>query len=261
MSMSPSRRTKTWVRSNLGCFLLPAVLAFFSLDLQAEAPSGPLLSNAPDFSQWTVTFTYPEEKETGSELTPAKPKPAYFKTQIHAVTTTKTRNIVHEEFVDEQGQKSDLWHVGGTQYQKAPGSTIWQQHGANELTDRNELKIYSPVPPSGFRDLDWITRENYVTTIKNGEHAYLVFVPNPPPGLDLSNPDDRSEKIASLASVAYINATTRLPFQVTFHHVTRTYQFGTPPTDVQSLPDDLAQAIKKARESAALLQQPAPRGY
>ena len=125
MSMSPSRHLRTWLRSNPACFVLPAALAFFSLGLQAgkaDPPSGPLLANAPEFSQWIVTFTYPEEKETASELTPPKPKPAYFKTLVHAVTTTKTHSVVHEVFVDEQGQQSDLWHVGTAQYQKQPGS-------------------------------------------------------------------------------------------------------------------------------------------
>jgi hypothetical protein len=257
-------RPRTWRRHILACMAVTAVLTIFSTGLKAadaDLPSGPALSTAAEFSQWVVTYTYPEEKDAGSELTPAKPKPAYFNTLVHTITTTKTRSVVHEEFVDEQGLKSDLWHVGTTQYQKPAGSPTWQQHGANELTDRNELKIYSPLPNSGFRDLDWITRQNYVTTIKYGEHAYLVFVPNPPPGLDLSNPDDRAQKLAALASVALIDATTRLPFQVTYQHVTRTYQFGSPPSDVQNLPDDLAQAIKQGREGAARLDQAAPRGY
>ncbi len=264
--MSPMNipRLNASPRSRIAVFALPAVLTFSALCLPAEsadAPSGPLLAPIPDFSQWVVTFTYPEEKPRPGSLTPPPTKPDYFKTRVRSVTTTKTHDIVHEAFVDEQGQQSDVWHVGNTQYQKPLGSSTWQQHDATELSDKNALKIYSPLPASGFRDLDWITPENYVTTIKNGDRSYLVFVPNPPPNLDLSNPDGQAQKLDNLVSVALIDATTHLPFQVTFNQVTRSYRFDPPPTEVQALPSDLVDAIQKGQQGRIRLAQPAPRPY
>src|SRR5437879_5582109 len=82
---------------------------------KSSLSEGPLLQNAPEFSRWTVDFSYPEDRDktqhkaTGSSNRPRK------------MTVTKTKQIVAEEIVDIGGRGTVRFYSGRTQYTKKAG--------------------------------------------------------------------------------------------------------------------------------------------
>jgi len=248
-------------------FVLSATSAFpqTPADSTAEAsaqkqapPPGPLLESAPAFSQWVITFSYPEDRQKSSN---SAPLPAYASTRLRTITTTKTKNIVHEEFVDASGRKFDVWHVANKQYRKLFGSKVWLENSAGEVNNGSATD-YMAFPPTGFRDLDWLSDQNYAGTVKYVGRDCLVFVMNAPPGLDLSSANTPPDKFESFGMIAFIDLGSRLPVEIQTNGVMRTYQFTDPPPDaVLKLPPDLSEQIKKGEEERARLNQRPPRPY
>ena len=121
-------------------------------------PSGPLLQTAPDFSQWEITLSYPKPpKNRPAEPSSEKPV-APVPVRLSKIVTTKTREIIHEEETDSNGQRSEKWHVGSLQYAQPPGKSVWYESDAGKLPDGSASDpSYSPLPASGFRELDWIS--------------------------------------------------------------------------------------------------------
>jgi hypothetical protein len=224
--------------------LVSAIRTWAQSDTQNPVPpDGALLAAAPSFSQWRVTFTYPEELAKKDDGTPTKPE-----TRTRTILTTRSKNIVHEETISAQGIKREDWHVGQMQYALLPGTSQWFQ-GSDKST----------FPANGFRDLDWITEESYAGKANLGDRSCLIFVPaEKRQGQTASG---LLEKLDSLPTVAYIDAQSRLPVRVREDGIQRAYQFLAPPTSMLSLPPDLAQTLKKADDTRARLSQPPPRPY
>jgi hypothetical protein len=222
-----------------------------------EAPSGPLVASAPAFSQWVVTFSYPEDKNNSSVSAPAPP-PAYLKTQTRLITTTRTDNITHEEIKDGSGAEFDEWHVGPVIYSKDSTSSVWGEIDSTS-DSRNGSPTFAPLPPGGFRDLNWISVNDYLGTIKYGGRDCLVFAA----GRESihSSPEDALKNPASFRSIAIIDAQSRLPVQVMMGGIIRIFQFRQPPTEKLSLPPDLADQLKKGEEGRQLLNRPMERPY
>jgi hypothetical protein len=231
----------------LAFFALPLPLIFPPANAQDQAnpasqlPDGPLPAPAPDYSQWVVTFSNPEDKNKGpgSSSTSAM------------ITTTKTGYIIHEEIVNGSGAKLDEWHVGNTLYTKGSGSTLWNEARSGRSSS------FEAFPASGFRNLDWVTRNSYVGTIVLAGHSCLVFVPERPQKLDLSDP----VQLDALTTYAFLDANSRLPVKVRFNGVTSIYQFKDPPTEKLTLPPDLTSQLKKNEEAVESLNKPMPRPY
>jgi hypothetical protein len=208
-------------------------------------PDGPLLAPAPDFAQWTVTFTYPKDPSQKDNAAPAAPE-----TRTKTIITTKTKDIVHEETINGLGAKREDWHIGTVQYALVPGSTTWYQGSAK-----------SDFPAKGFRDLDWVTEDNYIGRGSLAGHACLIFAPSSPQRASGQNGAGLMESLDTLPTVAYIDAETRLPVQVRENGVSRAFQFASPPTEVLSLPPDLEANLQKVEQTRARLSQPPPRPY
>lgn len=227
-----------------------------------ELPSGPLLGKPPDFSDWTVSFIYPAEASN-------KPAPgisgqarqAYLDSRPSKVMTTKTRRITHEITKNFGGAQTDFWYEGNTQYYQAPGQTQWLESSdavsGSGAVDAN----YRPLPPSGFRDLDWINAENYAGSVPYEKGTYLVFVPGGYKKLDLRDVSKQKKLLESQPTVAYIDSDTRMPVAVRQGNVTRVFQFNSPPTATQTLPPDLSKAINDGKEARRRLELPAARPY
>ena len=226
---------------------------------KSQVPCGPLLACASNFSQWVITFSYPEDRQKDSTAPASNPAADLLKTRVKTITTTKTDDIVHEEMVDAQGGKFDHWYVGDIQYTKTANSDTWLQNVPIKYDGRNSS--YSPLPASGFRGLEWITSENYAATLKYGGRSCLVFVQHAPANLNLSNPATQIQQLQSLSTVAFIDAESHLPIQVQVDGVIRFYQFVDPPSAKQVLPPDLADQITKGNEGRARLSARAPRPF
>jgi len=213
-----------------------------------EPPAGPLLAPAPDFSQWVVTFSYPGERD---QSTPSSASaPSITETRTRTITTTKTKDIVHEETIGVRGEKRDDWHIGLNQYAKLPSSNTW-------FLGQPDVKF----PASGFRDLDWITTEGYIGTVKLGGRPCLVFAPDAPPSLGLSGATPQAKDLEALPRVAYIDAESRLPVQVQENGTIRFFRFNSPPTDMLTPPPDLEQELKKAKEIQDRFSRPMQQTY
>ena len=227
-----------------------------------DAPSDPLLQAAPDFSQWEIIFAYPKDHISQPDAKASGKVPSAAAIWPGKSVTTKTRQIVHEEVTGLDGQRTEKWHIGTLQYARPPGQTGWFESDGGRLADGTAIDAnYSPFPASGFRDLDWISRTTYLGTVKFHDRDCLVFTPGEAPN-DVSA--DRAQQLAnweSLPTVACIDAVTRLPVLVRMNGGTRKFTFGNPPAEIQTLPSDLAEQVKKAEEARTRLHQQPQRPF
>ena len=208
-----------------------------------QLPSGTLLNNAPNSSQWKIAFSYPQDqsvdKRSSQSLQPNLPR---------AVLVTKTQSTIHEEILLVSGRKLNKWQVGQTFYVVAPGTDFWGEYDAryrasSPTTDPSAL----PIPDTGFRNLEWVNENTYAGTLKTSSGTYFVFVPSDADKIDINDP----KALSSPPKVAYIDANTRLPATLRVGEVVQNYSFLTPPGSPLSLPADLQASIKKGDEIRA----------
>lgn len=223
-----------------------------------DPPPGPLLRSAPEFSQWTISYIYPEDrKNAAGAALPASLHP--HPTQAH---TAKTRDVVHEIVTDNTGKQTETWFSGRTQYIKPPGEVLWRTSSNSDKDAGHDLYHTEELPPSGFRGLDWITPQNYVGTIPyRGGQSALVFVPSGPDKAKVGADTNMKAFFDSQNIFAYIDAETRMPLFVKNNDEMRAFVFGAPPGEMQVLPADLAQQLKAAEDNRTRLGAPALRPY
>lgn len=217
-----------------------------------EVPSGPLLNDAPLFSKWTVTSSVQQNNTSG-----AAPRSG---NEMRGMTVTKTKDVICEEFTDAKGLRSEVWHVGVNQFTKPPGDTLWYQAGPAANNNGTANMNYRPLPANGFRGWDWINRDTYVGTTSLESGTCLVFVPGGPAKIRLTGSKD-AEKLSVQPLVAFVDAKTRLPVALRSGATTQRFVFANAPTEMQALPADLLEQIKKATEGRDRLFQPAARPY
>lgn len=217
-----------------------------------EPPPGHLLASAPDYGEWVETFDY-QQTLSPSGAPVASPGQ---RSMEQKVTTTKTGDVVHEQMVNGLGEVFDRWLVGGVQYTHQSGSSIWIE--AHPGAQGAGMK-FTGLPANGFRDLDWISRTNYLGTAVRAGRRYLVFTPlasNGPAGRIPS-----ADQYKELGSYALIDFDSRLPFEVKDLGATRTYQFSDLPREKQPLPPDLAKTLKDIEEMRARISPRPERPY
>jgi hypothetical protein len=210
-------------------------------------PAGPLLNRPPDFSQWIVTFSYADERarsQTASTSSVGPPPPAYLKLRPRTVTTIETNRLVHEIIAVIAGPQQNKWYIGNVQYWKIADEPNWYVNKPGPTGSIEDS--YTPLPPSGFRDLDWITEATYADTENYAGRQCLVF--------KSTTTADKVDK----ARVAYIDIKTRWPVEVRIAGEVRTYEFVAPPSEMQTLPDDLKQQIGQGEKVRARMDLRAP---
>lgn len=221
-------------------------------------PTGPLLRTVDNFSRWEVSFAYSDDQQKKGDTIDAKATSLSENARPRKITTTKTGPIIHEETTDVIDRQTDTWFNGNTQYAKAGSSRIWLQASPGLMGDT----AYHPLPANGFRNLDWITPDNYVGLVPAaGGRQYLVFTQGGLQKLDLTDAAERNDRMTKAGTIAYVDADSRLPILVRINGETRAYRFDAAPAQVQTLPVDLADQIKKGEEARARLLQSAARPY
>jgi len=204
-----------------------------------------LLNHAPAFSQWVITYSYSQERPQPGKDAPARPLDSALPRKV---TTTKTREIIHEQTVSVSGATFEKWQVGRIFYIKPQGQKHWgacdERFVKSNLIPNASLSF---LPANGFRDLDWINSETYAGAVKQNNTTYLLFVPKSAGNLDYGKP----AKIQAQPVIAYVDDATRLPALFKNADVTQTYAFSPPPTAMQALPPDLAKQIKEVSEMHA----------
>jgi len=208
------------------------------------APNGPLLNSAPAFSQWVVTYAYPQDQippqpGKSSPINPSLPR---------KITTTITKQIAHEDIFTVGGTHLDRWQVGRITYTKFPNIGFWAMFKPDD--QKNDLSSHQdqqPLPENGFRGLDWLDVKTYAGTMDVSKVPCLVFLP-----AGSGSPEIKDfASVQSLPTFACIDEKTRLPALVKEDGVVRIYTFLPPPASVQTLPPDLAADIAKAKEIQA----------
>jgi len=248
----------------IGKIFLGAIVAALATSPSALAQNKPLegapLNAAPEFAQWTITFSYPDQRAPKTPNSPPAIPPAS-DGRPKEIVTTKTKTIVHEETTEGRGTKSEKWYVGATQYRKDPGATIWFANEPSTLVNVQKDFHYTPLPPSGFRGLEWLTPETYAGVISYQGRNCLVFLPGGAAAIKLGGPGAPYPALAELPNVAFIDANTRLPLEVRNGGIIQFYQFAREAPSMQALPPDLADQIKKGEEGRKKLDARPPRPY
>lgn len=224
-----------------------------------QIPSGPMLRPAPPYSEWMITYSYPEDRPAKAERSHAPPSKEFL-SRPRKSTITKTEQIIRIDTVDVGGRSTEKWFVGPKQYTLPPGGSVWYVASAGDGNTGN-LYYSDPLPSSGFQDMDWINEKAFAGTLKFDRMDCLVFVPG---GLDEISPGDLSKQTAQLQGepkVAYVDANTRLPVALRIVGEIRQFQFNKPPTALLSLPPDLAAEIRTGEGARRRLEQPAARPY
>ncbi len=192
-------------------------------------PEGPLLVSAPDPSAWTITLSYPQDRVKGGVK-------GFTETRTRTITTTKTGKIIHEESVGAQGTKYDSWHVGRNVYDKWTGAPSWSQEPANTAT-RAE-----------FKDLDWVSKNDYVGKLDYAGHRCLVFVEGAPADLNVESSTFEMDQLDNFHNVSFIDAKSRLPVETRTFGTYSSYSFTDGPAEKLTLPADLVTQLKKDQE-------------
>ena len=222
-----------------------------------ELPSGLLLSPVPEYSKWTIFFSYADDRKPAD-----KPPGALPLGRPRQTTITKTRDLIREVVTDTAGKQSEIWFSGQDQYIKPPGDDTW--HTSTSHAGALSVNLYhmEPLPPSGFRKLEWIMPRNYTGAIKyKREGTAFVFVPGGSNTLDLDRVADVKTLLEDQCVVACVDSETRLPLVVKIGDEIRVYSFGSPPDGMQVLPSDLAQQIQRGKEGRLRLGAPALQPY
>jgi hypothetical protein len=209
-----------------------------------EVPSGPLPHPAPNFSQWTITYSYSEEqtaKDSDNPSEGAKLIVATMGTRPRTIVTTKTGEIIREETTTIGANQQEDWQVHGSYYIKYPGKSFWSAYERSDPSMANSNITALTLPPSGFRGLDWINKQTYVGRMKTEWGDCLIFAPG---GQGTVKGDLTKQKLDAVPTIAYLDAETRLPVMARAGDETRVFQFTQAPTSLQTLPEDLASEIK-----------------
>ena len=129
-------------------------------------PDGPLLKPAPEFSRWTVDYSYPQEHQDATKGLPVPLDPALPRT----ATTTKTKLIIHEETVTVSGKKIESWQKNEDFYTWIPERKLWAAYEKPTQSQIDSGNVVMMVAPkNGFRGLDWIGVKSYVGSLKTKE--------------------------------------------------------------------------------------------
>lgn len=224
-------------------FLVAGTRPVWSQSVSKELPEGPLLRPAPEFSQWSIDYSYPQDRQDkAGALAPIDPK------LPRKVLLTKTKDILREEVQTVSGVKTDAWQQNGNYFVKFPGNTFWSAYEKpTQLQIESGTAVTVTVPSSGFRGLDWINQETYAGTVTSGESTYLIFLPAESRNADLSD----QKVLQELPTIAYVDAKTRLPVRVKKHEAVSVYKFMPPPGAMLTIPPDLAAEIKAGEEIRA----------
>ena len=221
-------------------------------------PSGPLIQKrAPEFSQWKVTL-----KLAASEL---QPKPATSESAQASqlsesapagstTTFTKTRDIIRIESAGEGNQSWNTWCQGSLQIVVWPdGKNVGI--AARPSSEKSPSSMYTDFSTSDFQGFGWISTANYIGLKEFMGKQCLFFKDRLKVEIDAGDDSGASPaQVIYQSMAAYIDAETRLPVCLQDPNGISTYQFGTPPTAMQSLPQVVQKFLadrKKAAQSVA----------
>lgn len=225
-----------------------------------EVPAPPLLKPVAEYSSWSVTYSYEDEREKPGVAIPATvSSPSYFQLRPRKSVFIKTGEIISEKTVNVGGDASETWRLSGIQYHKPPGDAVWLQilPGADGTSNDR----YDPLPPSGYADLQWISSESYAGTAQLEGRECLIFLPKEKSQLKLESTTNPAAVLSEQDFVVYIDMESRHPLLMKKGGEIRTFETLPSPSAMQTLPTDLKEQLEKAERGRADLYTPAKRPY
>lgn len=136
-------------------------------------PPGPWLDNGGDFSAWQITYSYPSDNikppAGGAAPTPTPPPNGFLALPIRTVTITRVKETYHVEMIQVDREKFDKWFDGTASYYRRPGSD--QPY----ILQPNNRIAFPDLGSSGFPDMQWIAKDNYMGMQSVGGSSCLVF--------------------------------------------------------------------------------------
>jgi hypothetical protein len=200
---------------------------------QVPLPSGPIIKRAPDFSEWKITFVYapPPSPQGGALSQPTAPYAANLPGSHlpRLLTVTRTKPRWHSILVDVSGVKSELWFDGSMRFEVGQKDTDVLPIAAFDPGFSAGLLDYS----SGhdFPDVGWVSPSKYLGRQKGT--TLWVFQDGPD------------------GAMVWVDSNTHYPVRWQKLGETRTIQFVDPPTELLTLPPNianLASGLKKLDE-------------
>jgi len=251
-------------------------------------PGGPFLKRAPDFSTWTVNCTgnptaggglaASGTAAAGQDQQKQRKQQKQKEGPVSKLTVVKTGSKMVEFYVDADGQRHEIWHVGGLRIvvQLGDGPLIFSESAKTALLspDYGGGDIYSiNFSSSDFAGLEWLSPSTYSGIVKYQGSDCIVFKGSVSP---LSAREQMLERVyieqsramgqsvpdaLKVPAVAYIDLATRLPHLVQFGDEKCVYQYDpSPPAELQ-LPPELAGPAKEYEQRIARLSAPASRPF
>jgi len=118
-------------------------------------PKEPIVSHAPNFASWTITYTY-------REVTPKSPaKPVAPSDRIQSVTLTKTDKTYWMQTTWTSGKKEEKWIFNGIQFETLANGKVVTIIAAP--TPEEASPEYLNFSGGDFPELEWVSAKNYKT--------------------------------------------------------------------------------------------------
>lgn len=204
-------------------------------------PDGPLFQRAPEFAQWTVSYTYLIPKPESAAAPPSAPP-----VRIQKLTVVKTNTTYWERRIFTDGSTQESWRIGSMQVSLSANSKTPQIYEPSSFpSDVTGMSIASPslytdYSQTDFPGIEWITAQNYLGIAHDSDHDLLVFQRNAPD-----------------ASV-YIDEQTRLPKRLETSEAVAIFVFEAPPQVPLSLPRTITDFLERRAAAVKTLTTTTP---
>ncbi len=242
------------------CVLLGGAFGIHRVEAQQDnappPPSPPFVQEPPADATWKVTIVQ-KNKSTEAAMPSAPPaKPG----APHAAVSLKEEKITR---MNDNMRVVKTWSDGNTSEEwRYQGMIIFTQPYNTEIYVLGRSKgnglVFPTMADSAFPELDWLSAENYVRVENIRQKSAYLFqeaaatMPSPPfeknPGLPL-------KKNAHLARKVWIDCATHLPVVFDEGGSVRVYEYADPPATPLVLSTSFADALEKAKHSAAALRK------
>jgi hypothetical protein len=231
-----------------------------------------LLKRAPDYSTWTVTSKGtpvvggPPPTNSTAVGGQGEQKVA----PLAQLTVVKTGSRFLEYYVDADGQRHEIWHVGGLRIMMHlvgdAKPLVCPDYGGGDIYSIN-------FAVSDFAGLEWVSAKTYSGMASYQGRDCIVFKSSVSP---LEGWQQRLEAAAieqarvlghsmagatKVPAVACIDIDTRLPLYVQFGGEKRIYQYGPAPRALLQLPPQLAGPAQDYERKIEALSAPASRPF
>ena len=202
-------------------------------------PPGSLIRGVPEYADWTATYKYSGDNKSGTDrdvqaaLKGGKPLP-----QTRQERVIKTKDISYFLWMDESGAKEECWNIRGVQWITPKGSR------QRELAMNPDAPYFKhDLQTSVFLQFKWISPSNYIGIQKFMDKECMVF-----------QMGDQTGK--QIVLFAYIDLRTKLPVLFKTSKMVCTYNFGPPPSQKLTIPDDIAGFLRQEAERTAKIMAP-----